>query len=124
MIVEGRVVARGDLAPAGKKSVELVKLRASQRALKIGDAIIVPERLHLVVPRPLIGVLQNLRVPLDPVRAERTEPIAQLAIVRRHRAALARRHMLHRVKGKHRHVRVTAIADAVRRAGAIRPRHT
>src|SRR5579871_1807503 len=58
-IGERAVVARGDLPPALDEARQLGELRATERALQIGDAVVPAELDHLVVPgafaRPALG---------------------------------------------------------------------
>ena len=75
---EQRPVGLRQAAALGHEAAELSELRATERALQVGDAVVEAEILHLVVPRPVML--------LEPLRRSRSMPW-----VRKRRQAAARR---------------------------------
>mmetsp|Transcript_12586 Transcript_12586/g.31832 ORF Transcript_12586/g.31832 Transcript_12586/m.31832 type:complete len:246 (+) Transcript_12586:381-1118(+) len=116
---ECRAVERRDLLAAGDELVEAGQLGEPERALDVRDAVVVPQRHHLVVVHALAGALE--RVGGDAVRAEQLELGVVLLGVRDDHAALAGAEVLDGVEREGGEVREGADGAAVeRRAVGVR----
>src|SRR5207253_9563287 len=92
-------VAVGDRLAAREEAVQLAELRATERALQIGEPVVVAEVYHL---RPQAAVrVARARVAGQPVVAEAAYALGQRGVVGRHHAALARRDVLDGVQAEH-----------------------
>ena len=83
-----------------------MELAQTERALEIGDSVVEPEDLHLVIPVSLLGG-RGHGVLGDSVRPEQLQKAGELVVLRGHHPALSRRDRLDRMKRKCGHVGVS-----------------
>src|ERR1035437_2705491 len=81
------VVDSRDLAAAGDEPIELAQLARAEGSLKVGQSVVVPQALHLMVPRTVVSA-QERRIPDDAVGTEGAGEVGDPVVVRQDRAPL------------------------------------
>src|SRR5947209_1190496 len=95
---ESCIVAGGDLAAPREPPRQLTQLTGSQRALNVGDSIVVAEPLHFVVPGA--GLRPLPKIGADAVIAEASHSPSQMLIVGRNHATFPGGDVLDRMKAE------------------------
>jgi hypothetical protein len=100
--IQGRerfVIAPGDLCPPRVHPVQLAQLDQPDGRLDVTQVVLEAALDHLVVPAPALGVAIP-GTPAHAVQGQHAHPLGQREGGRRDHAALARRHVLVRVKAE------------------------